>query len=224
MAQTVLITLTIAGTDVGPFDLYSDADGYASAFETGVSRASLVAGYISTSVPDAATTIKAQSYGTCTNYLYLVIAGRTTTTTTTTLIPPTTSTTTSTTTIPPYDVLLEFFGEVVDLSFNVTGYVAYGTVADNMTWDGLINTYTSGSCAGIPASSNVAFSLSFSIGNTAGYLTHDVAVAPYSGINTSKIVGLNLLSPSTTITSNNQDITVGGTVYRIQGYNLCNPI
>lgn len=213
MAQTVLITLTLAGTDVGPFDLYSDADGYVSAFATGVSRADLIAGYTSNVVPDFATTIKAQSYGTCTNSLILVIVGGTTTTTTT-----------STTTPPPYDVLLEFFGEVVGLSFNVTGYVVYGTVADNMTWNGLINTYTSGSCAGIPASGDVPFTLSFSIGNTAGYLTHDVAIAPYTGINTSKIVGLDLASPSTTITLPSEDITVSGTVYRIQGYTVCNPI
>ena len=95
MAQTVLITLTLAGTDVGPFDLYSDVDGYVSAFETGVSRAALIAGYVSSSVPDGATTIKAQSYGTCTNYLYLTIDGTTTTTSTST------SSTSSTTTAAP---------------------------------------------------------------------------------------------------------------------------
>jgi hypothetical protein len=232
MAQTVLITLTTAGTDVGPFDLYSDANGYASSFQTGVPRSILVAGYICTIVPDGATTIKVQSYGSCTNNIYLNITGdipTTTTTTTstsssTTTTSTSTSTTTSTTTAVPYDVLLEFFGEVVGLSFDVTGRVVYGTVADNMTWDGLIDTYTSNTCAGIPDSSNVAFTLSFSIGNTAGHLTHDIAVAPYTGINTSNIISLNLLSPSTIITTNNQDITVGGTVYRIQGYGLCNPI
>ena len=75
MAQTVLITLTTAGTDVGPFDLYSDADGYASSFQTGVSKPILVAGYICTIVPDGATIIKVQSYGTCTNNIYINIEG-----------------------------------------------------------------------------------------------------------------------------------------------------
>ena len=96
MAQTVLITLTTAGVDVGPFDLYSDVDGYVSAFETGVSRAALVAGYTSYVVPDGTMTIKVQSYGTCNNYLYLVVDGAVTTTTTTST--SSTSTTTSTTT------------------------------------------------------------------------------------------------------------------------------
>jgi hypothetical protein len=106
MAQTVLITLTLAGVDVGPFDLYSDADGYTSAFEIGVSRAALVAGYTSSLVPDLATTIKAQSYGTCDNYLYLVIENGTTTTTTTST---STSTTTSTTTAAPIATFEGFF-------------------------------------------------------------------------------------------------------------------
>jgi len=131
---------------------------------------------------------------------------------------------TTTTTAPPYDVLIEFFGEVVSSSFNVTGYVVSGTVADNMTWDGLINTYTGLNCTGVPSAADVPFSLSFSIGNTAGYLTHDLAITSSSGISRSKIVVLDLLSPATSITSNNQDITIGGTIYRIQGYGLCNLI
>ena len=36
--MTVLLTLTTAGSDTGPFNLYSDVDGYISAFETGVSK------------------------------------------------------------------------------------------------------------------------------------------------------------------------------------------
>lgn len=75
MAQTVLITLTTAGADVGPFDLYSNADGYTSSFQTGVPRSILVAGYICTVVPDGATIIKVQSYGTCVNNIYLNIEG-----------------------------------------------------------------------------------------------------------------------------------------------------
>ena len=41
--MTVLITLTLAGADTGPFDLYSDLDGYITPFETGVSKAALLA-------------------------------------------------------------------------------------------------------------------------------------------------------------------------------------
>ena len=54
MAQTVLITLTTAGSDTGPFELYSDADSYGTPFEVGIAKSSLVGGYTSTLVPDAA--------------------------------------------------------------------------------------------------------------------------------------------------------------------------
>ena len=84
MAQTVLITLTTAGADTGPFNLYSDADGYVSAFETGVAKAALQAGYTSTLVPDGASIIRVKSTSAlCTNYVDLPISGVTTTTTTT---------------------------------------------------------------------------------------------------------------------------------------------
>jgi hypothetical protein len=109
MAQTVLITLTTAGTDTGPFDLYSDADGYVTPFETGVSKVALTGGYTSTLVPDAATIIRVQSDSdSCTNYVDLTIVTTTTTTTststtTTTTTSTSTSTTTTTTTAAPND-------------------------------------------------------------------------------------------------------------------------
>jgi hypothetical protein len=31
--MTILITLTLAGTDTGPFNLYSDSDGYTNTFK-----------------------------------------------------------------------------------------------------------------------------------------------------------------------------------------------
>jgi len=102
MAQTVLVTLTTAGIDSGPFSIYSDADGYAIPVVTGISRITMLAGYTVT-VPDTATTIKVLSIGACTNYeLFPIIASTTTTTSTTgntsTSSTSTSSTTTSTTT------------------------------------------------------------------------------------------------------------------------------
>ena len=91
--MTVLITLTVAGSDSGPFNLYSNLDGYISAFESGVSKASLLAGYASSVVPDFTTTIRILSTGTCTNYVDIIVEEITTTTTTT--IAPTTTTTTT---------------------------------------------------------------------------------------------------------------------------------
>jgi len=102
---TVSITLTIAGADTGPtFNLYSNTDGYTTAFATGVSKASLVAGYISTVVPDGTTIIRVSSPGVCQTYVDLSVITTTTTTSstsTTTTTSTSTSTTTSTTTAVP---------------------------------------------------------------------------------------------------------------------------
>jgi hypothetical protein len=81
--MTVLITLTVAGADSGPFNLYSNIDGYVTAFESGVPKASLLAGYSSSLVPDFTTIIKVLSTGACTNYIDIVLDEVTTTTTTT---------------------------------------------------------------------------------------------------------------------------------------------
>lgn len=91
--MTVYITLTTAGTDSGPFDLYSNLDGFTSAFESGVSKAALEAGYASALVPDFTTSIRVKSNNTlCTNYVDIFLEN--TTTTTTTVAPTTTTTTT----------------------------------------------------------------------------------------------------------------------------------
>jgi hypothetical protein len=82
--MTVLITLTVAGADSGPFNLYSNTNGFVSAFETGVSKASLLAGYASALVPDYTTVIRVLSTGDCTNYIDIVLDEPTTTTSTTT--------------------------------------------------------------------------------------------------------------------------------------------
>lgn len=90
--MTVLITLTTAGADSGPFDLYSNLDGYLSAFESGVSKAALEAGYASSSVPDYTNIIRVKSNGVfCTNFINIPVGTTTssTTTTTTTTAAPT---------------------------------------------------------------------------------------------------------------------------------------
>ena len=103
--MTVLITLTTAGTDTGPFNLYSNLDGFTTPFETGVSKSALTSGYTSVIVPDFTSTIRITSTGVCVNFTDVIISGTTTTTTTTvapittttTTIAPTTTTTTSAT-------------------------------------------------------------------------------------------------------------------------------
>jgi hypothetical protein len=93
----VLITLTTAGADAGPFDLYSDTDGYLTPFATGISKATLLGGYLSSAVPNGTTSIRIVSTGVCTNYIYVSVEGTTTTTTSTS----STSTTSTTSTIAP---------------------------------------------------------------------------------------------------------------------------
>ena len=90
---SALITLTTAGTGTGPFDLYSNVNGYSTPFESNVSKVSLQAGYTSTLVPNGATIIRVKSTSAgCTNYVDISLTGITTSTTTTsTTAPPTNS-------------------------------------------------------------------------------------------------------------------------------------
>lgn len=99
--MTVTITLTISGSNTGPFDLYSDTDGYTTAFESAVARASLIAGYTTALVPDGTNTIRLVSTGECTNYIDISVIPYTTTTTSTSSTTTSTSTTTTTTTAAP---------------------------------------------------------------------------------------------------------------------------
>ena len=78
-----VITLAAAGADTGPFNLFSNVDSYAVAFETGVSKSSLLAGYY-TFVPVGATIIRVKSASAlCTNFVNMEIITTTTTSTTT---------------------------------------------------------------------------------------------------------------------------------------------
>jgi hypothetical protein len=80
--MTVTITLTTAGIDIGSCNLYSNANGYTTAFATGITRAQLLEGYNSTSVPSGTTIVRIISTGTCTNSVDIPVFPLTTTTTT----------------------------------------------------------------------------------------------------------------------------------------------
>jgi len=110
----VVITLTTAGSDTGPFNLYSDVDGYTSAFETGVSKAALLAGYTSTLVPNGTTIIRVMSNNPplCTNYIDVPVLSCDSTTTTTTTETPTTTTTTTAVPCVCYFILNETGGSL----------------------------------------------------------------------------------------------------------------
>jgi hypothetical protein len=82
--MNIIITLTTAGTDTGPFSLFSNVDGYTTAFVTGVSKAALLAGYSTNLAPVGTTTVRVKSTGLCSNYIDIVLVLPTTTTTTST--------------------------------------------------------------------------------------------------------------------------------------------
>jgi len=83
--MNVLITLTTAGVDTGPFDLFSDSDNYAVPFASTIARGVLENGYLANDVPGNATIVRVKSLDVCTNYIDLNIG---TTTTTSTTLPP----------------------------------------------------------------------------------------------------------------------------------------
>jgi hypothetical protein len=82
----ILLTLTTAGSDTGPFDLYENSTGPFVLFETSVAKIDLTTlpGY-ATTVPSGTTTVRVQSTGLCPNYIDIVLEETTTTTTTTSL-------------------------------------------------------------------------------------------------------------------------------------------
>jgi hypothetical protein len=73
MPFSATISLTSAATNTGPFSLYSDTDSFANAFESGVSKASLLLGFLSSNVPTGTVTCRVKSTGTCTNYVDMPI-------------------------------------------------------------------------------------------------------------------------------------------------------
>ena len=85
--MNVLVTLTSAGIDTGPFYLYSNYNNYTVPIDSGIPRDALLAGYVCTTVPSGATYIRVESTGDCTNHVDIAISFPTTTTTTSTSFP-----------------------------------------------------------------------------------------------------------------------------------------
>jgi len=197
MAKSVLITLTLAGADTGPFSLYSNDDGYITPFETGVGKIDLTSGYTSVVVPDGATIIRVQSEGPlCTNYVDLVIGDVPTTTTTTTAEPtttttttteePTTTTTSSTTEAPNAEITLD----------NLT--TSSDVVVTNLEIiiPSLTITPTSGS---LPVDSGEFFA--GEINSTGGTFTVRVTATVNAGTHCITVTGSDLVSQTETIVS-----------------------
>lgn len=74
MSKTVTVQLTTIGANAGPFDIYSNADLYATAVATGITAATIQTGY-NVTVPDATTIISVVSTGACENDVFIPISG-----------------------------------------------------------------------------------------------------------------------------------------------------
>lgn len=210
MAQTVTITLTSAGLDTGPFDLYSDADGYVTPFETGVLKVLLVAGYTSVLVPDGATIIRVVSTGICTNFVDLPInvISPTTTTTTTTIAPlAVVNVTADTKEAAPSQGYLQFYAVVTS-----------GTTLDALTFSGTLKRYFDFGCT-----SEIAGTCVFSLETLApaGVVLQSGPLCDYVGLGALSTKLTSLTINGIPIISNDQTITVGGNSYRIVGYGDC---
>jgi hypothetical protein len=89
--MVVIVKLLTAGADTGPFNLYTNANGFTTPIAYGVLKSTLAAGYTFPSVPLGTTLIRAKSLGACGNvYTVAISAGY--------LGPSTTSTTSTTST------------------------------------------------------------------------------------------------------------------------------
>jgi len=73
MPFSATISLTSAATNTGPFNLYSNEDSYVTPFESAVSKTALLAGFLSTNVPNLTVTCRVKSTGTCINYVDMPI-------------------------------------------------------------------------------------------------------------------------------------------------------
>jgi hypothetical protein len=163
--MTVLITVVLPpGGDAGPFDLYSNTDGYVVPFATNISASALIVGYTATNVPNGTTTIRVQSVGVCTNFINVQVNVLPTTTTTSSTSTSSTSTTTTTsTTAVPTTTTTSSSSTSTSTSTSTT------TTCPCYIWDvsptapdvaaGLILTYTN--CDGNLTNDNVLFARPF---------------------------------------------------------------
>jgi hypothetical protein len=72
--MTVLIQANNIGSDAGPFDIFSQVNGYTEAFETGITAAQLIVGFVSYNVPDGTTVVRLLSVNSnCNNHEDIVI-------------------------------------------------------------------------------------------------------------------------------------------------------
>lgn len=71
--MNILVTITSAGANTGPFSIYGNADNYATPLASSIAKSALQVGYTLNNVSDSITSIRIYSTGTCTNYIDLPV-------------------------------------------------------------------------------------------------------------------------------------------------------
>jgi hypothetical protein len=213
--MTVLITLTTAGADTGNFNLFSNVDGYVSAFASGISKAALQAGYTSYVVPNGTTTIRVKSNSACANYIDISLVEPTTTTTTSTTVTPTTTTTT---TLIPFTAEITFTTQSGP-DYEVFMTVTSGTLLDSLTASGTVEGYSDLACSVPAASGNGTFSALILNTGLPPYAFTSLSGNPHNDWQSRKLV--SLIVNSNIINSPIQYIVVGANTYKIVGWGVC---
>ena len=214
--MTTLITLTLAGSDVGPFNLYSNLDGFTTPTVTGVSRSALVAGYTAT-LPDWTTQVLVKSTGACPRDLYLNIAGAPTSTTTTS---STSSTTTTTTTVKP-TITVSF--QPFDKSFTILSTVAVPQTV--FVGASAVDGYPNNSCIGAIAGATLTGGV---LGLNVGEFVNSVPATGYTGpwftttpYRFSSLLITLIINGISGNYANGDTVTISGTVFTIYINRTC---
>lgn len=119
----IVITLTTIGADQGPlFDLYSNVDGFTSAFDTDVTEAALLGGYTSTTAPLGTSSVRVCGQGVkCVNCAEIPLVYTTTTSTTLAPIECESTTNSGGVGVTEYIIPLEVDGADLVFDFNAYG-------------------------------------------------------------------------------------------------------
>ena len=73
MAFNAIITITNFGSEVGPFDVFSDVDNYIVPFETNIPLSAMTSGFYTPNVPDGTINVKIKSNGDCINFIIIPV-------------------------------------------------------------------------------------------------------------------------------------------------------
>ena len=71
--MTGAIQIGILGVNTGPFNLYSNVNGFTVPFAVDISRQELINGYATDQVPNTTSEIRIMSTGECTSYVDIYI-------------------------------------------------------------------------------------------------------------------------------------------------------